>query len=448
MEPSRHGVDWVSRRSRSRSPKRNDHRSRSRSPTRHVKPSLESSLPNSASRSSSRKGQGGYGSKESSSAKKGRSRSPSSRKDSSSNEESGDDSKGTKGVGDKSKDFLFVRADSIPGDVLEMGRVVAEMDQACTGVAVRAAMLLDAVVNLLPSGSQGREKASLFASYVKDCTGSGTALIQAASFGLEAIGKAVLSNLCLRIVRRILSCATADIPIMAFSAANAVILGSHDPSLPKLSSKEGKMVDCSSQTTFNEIMKFLVQWARIVYLVDPVYGAAISGLTCVVIGLRTNNESVIVIHEYIQLMKKLVVSGDGETNFYPLFFVLQTQTLEQAKKSVIEKARVKPTETKAAEVEEVVPRPPKKQWGRGQGLGSKGTAWGAAPDGRDKGAIMAAGATMSDHEMKASSCHGWNNGTACTKLSPEGKCFFIHVCNVCLSSNHGRSACPKRAKKE
>ena len=69
-------------------------------------------------------------------------------------------------------------------------------------------------------------------AYVRNSIGSGAASTQTSSFGLEKVGQAVLSGLCLRIVRRILLCSTADIPIMAFSAANVVILGSHDPSLP------------------------------------------------------------------------------------------------------------------------------------------------------------------------------------------------------------------------
>ena len=111
---------------------------------------------------------------------------------------------------------------------------------------------------------------------------------------------------------------------MAFSAANSVILGVHDPALPKLASKDAKLVDVSPHTTFNELVMFLVRWARVVYLVDPVYGSAINGLTCVVIELHTNREPVIVIHEYIQIMKKLVTAASGGETFYPLFFILQT----------------------------------------------------------------------------------------------------------------------------
>jgi len=83
--------------------------------------------------------------------------------------------------------------------------------------------------------------------------------------------------------------------------------------------------------------------------------------------------------------------------------------------------------------------------------GIKVTQW-ATPvvrDQREKAAIMEAGVVITDEQLKASSCHGWNNGTACSKLSAEGNCHFSHVCNVCLSTKHGRLACPKiSAKKE
>ena len=186
-------------------------------------------MPNGSGRSSSRKGQGGYEGKEKGASRDRdrRSGSPAARKESSSNDESGDDSKGTRGGEERSgKDlsYLFTRAVSIPDEVATMAKVVKKMDQVCTGVAVRAAMLLDTVVNLLPSGSNEHEKRSLFASYVKNSAGSGDATTKAASFGLDKLGNAILSGLCLRIVRRILLCSTADIPIMAFSAANAVIL--------------------------------------------------------------------------------------------------------------------------------------------------------------------------------------------------------------------------------
>ena len=204
------------------------------------------------------------------------------------------------------------------------------------------------------------------------------------------------------------------------------------------------MVDCSPRTTFDELILFLVRWARVVYLVDPVYGSAISGLTCVVVDLHTNNESVIVIHEYIQLMKKLVVAGDGGDTFFPLFFVLQTQTLDQARLAVAEKARAKANESKAdgerpwVKKLKVIPTNVTKN------------LWPTPVVRRvsDKAAIMEAGVTMTDEQIKLSSCHGWNNGTACSKLSPEGECYFSHVCNVCLSSVHGRSACPKRSAKK
>ena len=430
------------RRSRSRSPKGSSHRSRSRSP-RQAKNPLETPLPNGADKGSSRKVQ----SKERSSGRDRRSRSPPARKEVSSNDESGDDPRISKGFEERSgKDYLFARAVSIPDEVEQMAKVIAKMDQICTGVAVRAAMLLDAVVNLLPSGSKEHERGSLFASYVRNSSGSGAASIQASSFGLEKLGQAILSGLCLRIVRRILLCSTADIPIMAFSAANAVILGAHDPSLPKPASKDSRMVDCSPHTTFDELMLFLVRWARVVNLVDPVYGSAISGLTCVVIELHANRESVIVIHEYIQIMKKLVTAGEGGDVFFPSFFTLQPQTLEQARLAVAEKARTKASENKAGV--ELGPGWIPKGKPKGLPKGLVKPTW-AAPVGRDKAAIMEAGVTMTDEQIKSSSCHGWNNGTACSKLSPEGNCYFSHVCNVCLSSKHGRSACPKRsAKKE
>jgi len=322
-----------------------------------------------------------------------------------------------------------------------MAKVIKKMDQVCTGVAVRSAMLLDTIVNLLPSGSNEHEKRSLFASYVKNSVGSGDTTSRAATFGLEKLGNAILSGLCLRIVRRILLCSTADIPIMAFSAANAVILGSQDPSLPKLASKDSKMVDCSSRTTFDELIVFLIRWARVVYLVDPVYGSAISGLTCVVVDLHTSNESVVVIHEYIQLMKKLVVAGDGGDVFFPLFFVLQTQTLEQARLAVAEKARAKVIENKEDGGNPWVRKPkviPTKV--------PKNIFPAVRPD--KQLTIMENGVSMSEEQIKLSSCHGWNNGTACSKLSSEGKCFFSHVCNVCLSTVHGRSTCPKRSAKK
>ena len=325
-----------------------------------------------------------------------------------------------------------------------MAKVIKKMDQVCTGVAVRSAMLLDTIVNLLPSGSNEHEKRSLFASYVKNSVGSGDTATKATSFGLEKLGNAILSGLCLRIVRRILLCSTADIPIMAFSAANAVILGSQDPSLPKLASKDSKMVDCSSHTTFDELILFLIRWARVVYLVDPVYGSAISGLTCVVVDLHTSNESVVVIHEYIQLMKKLVVAGEGGDTFFPLFFVLQSQTLDQARLAVAEKSRAKANESKGdgdrpwAKKPKVTPVKIAK------------SIWPTPVARRDKAtlAIMEDGVSMSEEQIKLTSCHGWNNGTACSKLSPEGKCFFSHVCNVCLSTVHGRSSCPKRSAKK
>ena len=192
----------------------------------------------------------------------------------------------------------------------------------------------------------------------------------------------------------------------------------------------------------------MVRWSRMVYLVDPVYGSAINGLTCVVIEMHTDREPVMVIHEYIQIMKKLVSAGGGGETFYPLFFILQSQTLEQARLAVTEKARAKDPESKPL-VEEVPPWTPKiKLKGKPQLQGIKGTPW-TTPVGCEKAAIMEAGATMSDEQLKSSSCHGWNNGTACSKLSAEENCFFAHVCNVCLSTKHGRSQCPKRsAKKE
>ena len=429
-------------RHRSRSPNR---RSRSRSPRR-PRFSLGATLPSGSGRSSSRKDQSGLEDKEKSA--KGRDRrsvSPETRKESSS-DETGDESKGSKGGEERSgKDlsYLFTRAGSIPEEVAAMAKLVKKMDQVCTGVAVRSAMLLDTVVNLLPSGSNEHEKRSLFASFVKSSAGSGDATTKAASFGLDKLGNAILSGLCLRIVRRILLCSTADIPIMAFSAANAVILGSHDPSLPKLASKDSKMVDCSSRTTFDELILFLIRWARVVYLVDPVYGSAISGLTCVVVDLHTSNESVVVIHEYIQLMKKLVVAGEGGDTFFPLFFVLQTQTLEQARLAVAEKTRAKANEDKGD-----AERPWVKKLKVTPVKVPKGT-WPTSIARRDKQlAIMDNGVTMSDEQIKLSSCHGWNNGTACSKLSQDGKCFFSHVCNVCFSTEHGRSACPKRSAKK
>ena len=422
------------RRSRSRSPKR---RSRSRSPRR-VKSSSEATLPSGSGKGSARKGRDGHedGSKDSSKDRD---------KESSSNEDSGDESKGVKSGEERSgKDlsYLFTRAGSISDEVTAMAKVVKKMDQVCTGVAFRAAMLLDTVVNLLPSGSLEHEKRSLFASYVKGSAGSTEDTTKATSFGLEKLGNAILSGLCLRIVRRILMCSTADIPIMAFSAANAVILGQHDPALPKVASKDSKMLDCSSRTTFDELSLFLIRWARVVYLVDPVYGSAISGLTCVAIDLHASNESVIVIHEYIQLMKKLVVAGEGGDTFFPLFFVLQTQTLEQARLAVAEKARAKANESKTVGDEKPwLGKKPKVYPGKIHGLKANVIL-------HDKAAIMEAGASMSEEQIKMSSCHGWNNGTACSKLSPEGKCYFSHVCNVCLSSSHGRTTCPKRVAKK
>ena len=146
-------------------------------------------------------------------------------------------------------------------------------------------------------------------------------------------------------------------------------------------------------------------------------------------------------------MKKLVSAGGGGETFYPLFFILQTQTLEQARMAATEKARAKDPESKPL-VEEVPTWTPKtKLKGKLQLQGIKGIPW-ATPVVRGKAVIMEAGVTMSDEQLKSSSCHGWNNGTACSKLSPEGNCYFSHVCNVCVSTKHGRSACPKRAKKE
>jgi hypothetical protein len=441
-EAPRRTGELSKRRSRSRSPNR---RSRSRSPRR-SKDSLGTTLPNG--RSSSRRGHDGYEGKEKGASKDRDHRSRSPRKESSSSDESGDDTKVSKGGDERSGKglpILFTRAGSIPDEVAAMAKMVKSMDQVCTGVAVRSAMLLDTVVNLLPSGSTEHEKRSLFASYAKNSVGNGGVQTKATSFGLDKLGNAILSGLCLRIVRRILLCSTADIPIMAFSAANAVILGSHDPSLPKLASKDSKMVDCSPRTTFDELVLFLVRWARVVYLVDPVYGSAISGLTCVVVDLHISNEPVMVIHEYIQLMKKLVVAGDGGDTFFPLFFVLQMQTLEQARLAVAEKARAKANENKpdgerpwVKKLKVIPTKIPKNTW----------AAPAVRPDRRDKAAIMEAGVSMSEDQIKLSSCHGWNNGTACSKLSPEGKCFFSHVCNVCLSSSHGRSSCPKKSAKK
>ena len=50
-----------------------------------------------------------------------------------------------------------------------MAKVIMKMDQIGTGVAVRTAMLLEAVVNLLPSGSREHERGSWLTS--------GTALV-------------------------------------------------------------------------------------------------------------------------------------------------------------------------------------------------------------------------------------------------------------------------------
>ena len=440
-------------------------RSRSRSPPRHAKNSWETSLPYGSGKGSSRKGPapgydgrssgpGGYegkssGSKEKSVFKERRSRSP--RRDVSSNDDSGDESRVPRGGEERSKerskeDILFVRAPSIPEEVEKMALVISKMDQACTGVGVRGAMLLDAIVNLLPSGSREQGKGSLFATFIKTSSVNGAAAVQASSFGLEKLAQAIVSKLCLRVVRRLMLCPTADIPIMAFSAANSVILGVHDPVLPKLASKDSKLIDVSSHTTFNELVLFMVRWSRVVYLVDPVYGSAINGLTCVAIEMHTNRESVMVIHEYVQIMKKLVTGDGGGETFYPLFFILQMQTLEQARLAVAEKARAKETESKPLAVEAPTWTPKTKLKGVPK-IQGKALSW-AAPVGREKAAIMDVGATMSDAQLKSSSCHGWNNGTACSKLSPEGNCFFAHVCNVCLSTKHGRSQCSKRPGKK
>ena len=165
-----------------------------------------------------------------------------------------------------------------------------------------------------------------------------------------------------------------------------------------------------------------------VYLVDPVYGSAISGLTCVVVDFHASNESVIVIHEYIQLMKKLVVAGEGGDTFFPLFFVLQTQTLEQARLAVAEKARAKANESKADGERPWVPKKlkviPIKVHGVKNNLRP-------TPVVHDKAAIMESGVTMSDEHIKMKSCHGWSNGTTCSKFSPEGKCIFFS-CVQCL----------------
>ena len=139
------------------------------------------------------------------------------------------------------------------------------------------------------------------------------------------------------------------------------------------------------------------------------------------------------------------MAGEGGDTFFPLFFVLQTQTLEQARLAVAEKARAKANENKADGERPWVPKKLKVIPTKVHGV--KSNLW-PTPVVRDKAAIMESGVTMSDEQIKPSSCHGWNNGTACSKLSPEGKCYFFHVCNVCLSSVHGRSSCLKRSAKK
>lgn len=441
-------------RGRSRSPRDSyKRRSRSRSPRR-TENSSDINLPVGSSRGSSRKGQDN----ERISRKGRKSVSPVSRKETSSENESGEDQKGGKSGGEsrgnKDANFLFRRAASIPDEVEKMGKVILEMDQICTGVAVRAAMLLDAVVHLIPSGARDHEKRSLFASYVGSSVGNGSTQTHASNFGLEKLGTAILSGLCLHLVRRILLCSTADIPLMAFSAANATILGLHDPSLPKLAAKDSKLVECSPHTTFNDIILFLVRWARIVNLVDPVYGSAISGLTCVVVDLHTSRESIMVIHEYVQLMRKLVAAGSSGETFFPLFFVLQTQTLDQARLAVAEKARVKAGEAKTIpdgglswQQKQVLQR---QQQLLLKGIPKSGAGKaGLLPNTRDKLAITDVGFVMPEDTVRISSCHDFNNGTTCRKTVEKGRCNFPHVCNICMSSDHGRSTCPKRtAKKE
>ena len=95
-------------------------------------------------------------------------------------------------------------------------------------------------------------------------------------------------------------------------------------------------------------------------------------------------------------MKKLVVAGEGGDTFFPLFFVLQTQILVQAR-LVAEKARVKANESKTG-VEGVPTWIPKKQKVIPKIHGVKGNPW-PAPVSRDKAAIMEAGVTMSDADQ-------------------------------------------------
>ena len=127
-------------------------------------------MPNGSGGGSSRKGQDDRGTKEESSSKNRRSESSDDREEASSNDESGDgggDGRDSKGEEKRSsfpggKDFLFRRRVAIPEEVAQMAKDLKKMDQICTGVAVRSAMLLDAVVKLLPSGSHEHEKGCRF----------------------------------------------------------------------------------------------------------------------------------------------------------------------------------------------------------------------------------------------------------------------------------------------
>ena len=341
-------------------------------------------------------------------------------------------SKGSKKSSHTGEIVFFAREAAIPLEVESFATMLLGMDQVCTAVAYRAAALVEAVVKLLPQDASDDSSTSKFASYFKTVSTSG--FLTSASgdaHNLDKMAAAVVSGLSLVMVRRILHVATADIPIMAFSAANAVILGAHDPSLPKVASKDNKLVECSSRTTFPELALYMTRWARVVNLVDAVYGSAINGLTCVAIELHIGGEAVMVIYEYIQILKKL--SNDGGEHFYSLFFTLQSVHLQSARHAVSEKARVKA----ATEPSVPTPPPPPKTAPAGSSRPKNPKPWVG-------GQHRLTENPLTPQEQRDKSCHGYNYGNPCSEIP----CKFPHVCKICLSTSHGKHQCDKKAKRD